>query len=163
MNLWPTLTGGEVIDLLGRLRGSDHNAELRDDLIERFELDPTKKIRSHSRGNRQKVSLIAALSSNAELLLLDEPTVGLDPLMAESFCECIDDERRSGRTVLLSSHTLAEVEALCELTVGFFLGDGRPRHLSLYFRLHRTPKLGDIACVAHLRSSSHQPCSRPLL
>lgn len=113
VNLWPNLTGGEVIDLLGRLRGGE-DPKRRADLLERFELDPTKKIRSYSKGNRQKVSLVAALASDVELLLLDEPTSGLDPLMAEVFRDCIDDERRSGRTVLLSSHTLAEVEALCD-------------------------------------------------
>ncbi len=112
VSLWPNLTGGEIIDLLGRLRGGDDSGR-RADLLERFELDPSKKIRSYSKGNRQKVSLVAALASNVELLLLDEPTSGLDPLMAEVFRECIDEERRSGRTVLLSSHTLAEVEELC--------------------------------------------------
>jgi len=113
VTLWPTLTGGEVIGLLGRLRGSE-DAARRDRLLERFALDPTKKLRSYSKGNRQKVLLVAALASDAELLVLDEPTSGLDPLMAEAFRECIQEERRSGRTVLLSSHTLAEVEALCD-------------------------------------------------
>jgi ABC-2 type transport system ATP-binding protein len=113
VTLWPTLTGGEVIGLLGRLRGGE-NDRRRDDLLERFALDPTKKLRSYSKGNRQKVLLVAALASDAELLVLDEPTSGLDPLMAEAFRECIQEERRSGRTVLLSSHTLAEVEALCD-------------------------------------------------
>jgi len=113
VNLWPTLTGGEVIDLLGRLRGGEDRRR-RADLLERFELDPTKKVRSYSKGNRQKVALVAALASDVELLLLDEPTAGLDPLMAEVFRDCIEEERRSGRTVLLSSHTLAEVEALCD-------------------------------------------------
>lgn len=112
VSLWPNLTGGEIIDLVGRMRGGD-DPKRRADLLERFELDPTKKIRSYSKGNRQKVSLVAALASNVELLLLDEPTSGLDPLMAEAFRECVEEERRSGRTVLLSSHTLAEVEALC--------------------------------------------------
>ena len=113
VNLWPNLTGGEVIDLLGRLRGGN-NATRRAELLERFELDPTKKVRSYSKGNRQKIVVVAALASEVELLLLDEPTIGLDPLMAEVFRECIEEERRSGRTVLLSSHTLAEVEALCD-------------------------------------------------
>jgi len=113
VNLWPTLTGGEVIDLLGRLRGGE-DPRRRADLLERFELDPTKKVRSYSKGNRQKVAVVAALASDVELLLLDEPTAGLDPLMAEVFRECIEEERRSGRTVLLSSHTLAEVDALCD-------------------------------------------------
>lgn len=113
VNLWPTLTGGEVIDLLGRLRGGNTHRR-RDELLERFDLDPTRKVRAYSKGNRQKIGLVAALASDVELLLLDEPTSGLDPLMAEVFRDCIEEERRSGRTVLLSSHTLAEVEALCD-------------------------------------------------
>ena len=113
VNLWPNLTGGEAIDLFGRLRGGLDEAR-RADLVERFLLDPTKKARTYSKGNRQKVALIAALASDVELLLLDEPTSGLDPLMDSVFRECIDDERRAGRTVLLSSHILAEVEALCD-------------------------------------------------
>jgi polyether ionophore transport system ATP-binding protein len=115
VNLWPTLTGGEVIDLLGRLRG-DHDPHRRADLLERFELDPTKRCRSYSKGNRQKVALVAALASPPEtvpLMLLDEPTSGLDPLMEAAFTECIREEARAGRTVLLSSHILAEVETLC--------------------------------------------------
>jgi ABC-2 type transport system ATP-binding protein len=111
--LWPTLSGGEVIDLLGRLRGGLDPAR-RARLLERFELDPTKKGRTYSKGNRQKVALVAALSSDVELLLLDEPTAGLDPLMDAVFRECIDEERDRGRTVLLSSHILAEIEALCD-------------------------------------------------
>jgi len=113
VTLWPGLTGGEVIDLLGRMRGS-LDKERRADLLERFELDPTKKTRTYSKGNRQKVALVAALASDAELLLLDEPTSGLDPLMEATFRECVEEERRSGRTVLLSSHILSEVEALCD-------------------------------------------------
>jgi ABC-2 type transport system ATP-binding protein len=115
VNLWPTLTGGEVIDLLARLRG-DHDPRRRADLLERFELDPTKRCRSYSKGNRQKVALVAALASPPEtvpLMLLDEPTSGLDPLMEAAFTECVREEARAGRTVLLSSHILAEVEALC--------------------------------------------------
>ncbi len=113
VNLWPNLTGGEAIDLLGRLRGGLDPAR-RAELIERFELDPTKKGRTYSKGNRQKVAVVAALASDAELLLLDEPTSGLDPLMETVFQECIEEIRQAGRTVLLSSHILAEVEALCE-------------------------------------------------
>jgi ABC-2 type transport system ATP-binding protein len=113
VTLWPNLTGGEVIDLLGRLRGGlDQKRRTR--LLERFDLDPTKKGRSYSKGNRQKVALVAALASDVELLILDEPTSGLDPLMEAVFRECIDDERDNGRTVLLSSHILSEVEALCD-------------------------------------------------
>ncbi len=111
--LWPNLTGGEVIDLLGRLRGG-LNEGRRAALLERFDLDPTKKARAYSKGNRQKVALIAALASDVELLLLDEPTAGLDPLMEASFRDCIREESGNGRTVLLSSHILAEVEALCD-------------------------------------------------
>jgi ABC-2 type transport system ATP-binding protein len=111
--LWPTMSGGEVIDLLGRLRGG-LDAQRRARLLERFELDPTKRSRTYSKGNRQKVALVAALASDVELLLLDEPTAGLDPLMEAVFRECIGDERTRGRTVLLSSHILAEVEALAD-------------------------------------------------
>jgi ABC-2 type transport system ATP-binding protein len=113
VNLWPNLTGGEAIDLLGRLRGGIDTAR-REELIERFELDPTKKGRTYSKGNRQKVALVAGLASDAELLLLDEPTSGLDPLKETVFQECIEEARQAGRTVLLSSHILAEVEALCD-------------------------------------------------
>jgi polyether ionophore transport system ATP-binding protein len=113
VTLWPKLSGGEVIDLLGRLRG-DLDARRRDELLERFELDPTKKARTYSKGNRQKVGLVAALASNAELLILDEPTSGLDPLMEAVFQDCIREVKAEGRTVLLSSHILAEVEALCD-------------------------------------------------
>jgi ABC-2 type transport system ATP-binding protein len=113
VTLWPNLTGGEVIDLLGRMRGG-LDERRRATLLERFELDPTKKSRSYSKGNRQKVALVAALSSDVELLLLDEPTAGLDPLMEAMFRRCIDEERGQGRTVLLSSHILAEAEVLCD-------------------------------------------------
>lgn len=113
VNLWPNLTGGEVIDLLGRLRGG-LDERRRNDLLERFDLDPTKKGRSYSKGNRQKVALVAALASDVELLLLDEPTSGLDPLMEAVFRDCIDDFRTDGHSVLLSSHILAEVEHLCD-------------------------------------------------
>jgi ABC-2 type transport system ATP-binding protein len=113
VSLWPNLSGGEAIDLLGRLRGG-LDPRRRAELIERFELDPTKKGRTYSKGNRQKVALVAALASDAELLLLDEPTSGLDPLMETVFQDCVEEIRRAGRTVLLSSHILAEVEALCD-------------------------------------------------
>ncbi|GIG66174.1 ABC transporter ATP-binding protein [Phytomonospora endophytica] len=113
VTLWPGLSGGEIIDLLGRLRGGLNKAR-RDELIERFELDPRKKARTYSKGNRQKVGLIAALASDVELLLLDEPTSGLDPLMEAIFQDCIKEEKEGGRTVLLSSHILAEVESLCD-------------------------------------------------
>lgn len=113
VSLWPKLTGGEVIDLFSRLRG-DVDAARRDELIHRFELDPTKRSRTYSKGNRQKVALVAGLASSAKLLILDEPTAGLDPLMEAVFQACIQEVRKEGRTVLLSSHILAEVEALCD-------------------------------------------------
>lgn len=113
VNLWPQLTGGEAIDVLHRLR-SNVNVGRRDELIERFELDPSKKGRTYSKGNRQKVALVAALSSDVELYVLDEPTSGLDPLMEVVFTDCVRDLRDQGRTVLLSSHILAEVEKLCD-------------------------------------------------
>ncbi len=113
VSLWPNLSGGEVIDLLGRLRGG-LDARRRAELLDRFDLDPTKKARTYSKGNRQKVALIAALASDVELLLLDEPTSGLDPIMEETFRRYITEEQSDGRTVLLSSHILAEAEALCD-------------------------------------------------
>ena len=112
-NLWPNLTGGEIIDVLGGLRGG-LDAGRRAALVDRFDLDPRKKARTYSKGNRQKVALVAALASDAELLVLDEPTSGLDPLMDAVFQDCILDARAEGRTVLLSSHILAEVEKLCD-------------------------------------------------
>jgi ABC-2 type transport system ATP-binding protein len=139
VTLWPSLSGGEVIDLLGRLRGGLDPAR-RADLLERFQLDPSKKGRSYSKGNRQKVGVIAALASDVELLILDEPTSGLDPLMEEVFQECIEEERRRGRTVLLSSHILAEVEALCDrMTI---------------IREGRTVETGTLADLRHLTRTS---------
>jgi ABC-2 type transport system ATP-binding protein len=113
VNLWPNLSGGEVIDLLGRLRGG-LDPRRRAELVGRFELDPRKKGRTYSKGNRQKVAIVAALASDVELLILDEPTTGLDPLMEAVFQDCINAEKERGRTVLLSSHILSEVEALCD-------------------------------------------------
>ncbi|MEE6282790.1 ABC transporter ATP-binding protein [Georgenia sunbinii] len=113
VELWPNLTGGEAIDLLSRLRGSV-NQRRRDELCERFDLDPSKKARTYSKGNRQKVALISALTSDVELLLLDEPTAGLDPLMEVVFQQCITEARDTGATVLLSSHILAQVEVLAD-------------------------------------------------
>ena len=135
VNLWPNLTGGEVVDLLGRLRGG-LNQRRRGDLLERFDLDPTKKGRTYSKGNRQKVALVAALASDAELLILDEPTSGLDPLMEAVFQECIRAVKAEGRTVLLSSHILAEVEALCD-TVSII-------------RLGKTVQSGTLSELRHL-------------
>lgn len=110
--LWPTLTGGECIDLIGRLQGSQ-DQKRRTELIERFELDPRRRAGNYSKGNRQKVALIAALATRAPLLLLDEPTSGLDPVMEERFVDTIRELTAEGRTVLLSSHIMAEVEKLC--------------------------------------------------
>ncbi|HCB07092.1 MAG TPA: ABC transporter ATP-binding protein [Nocardioides bacterium] len=139
VNLWPNLTGGEVIDLLGRLRGG-LDERRRKELLDRFELDPTKKGRGYSKGNRQKVALVAALASDVELLLLDEPTSGLDPLMEAVFRDCVDEFRSEGHTVLLSSHILAEVEHLCD-------------RVSI-IRAGRCVETGTLAELRHLTSTS---------
>jgi polyether ionophore transport system ATP-binding protein len=141
VTLWPNLSGGEIIDLLGRLRGG-LNEKRRAELLERFDLDPRKKARTYSEGNRQKVALIAALASEVELLLLDEPTAGLDPLMEATFRQVIREELQSQRTVLLSSHILAEVEALCE-------------RVSI-IRAGRTVESGTLAELRHLTRTSVQ-------
>jgi ABC-2 type transport system ATP-binding protein len=112
-DLWPKLTGMETLHLLGRVHGRVDES-YRDELIERFELDPSKKVRAYSKGNRQKVILIAALMTRAHLLILDEPTSGLDPLMEQVFRSCVGQARERGQTVFLSSHILSEVEALCD-------------------------------------------------
>jgi ABC-2 type transport system ATP-binding protein len=111
--LWPAMTGAETLQFLARLHGGT-DLTYRDSLVERFQLDPNKKIRALSKGNRQKVQLIAALATRAELLLLDEPTSGLDPLMEVVFRECVKEAKERGQTVFLSSHILSEVEALCD-------------------------------------------------
>lgn len=113
VNLWPNLTGGEVIDLFIKLRGTNNKVR-RKELIERFDLDPSKKCRTYSKGNRQKVALIAAFSSDADLYILDEPTSGLDPLMERIFQEYVMEAKNAGKSVLLSSHILSEVERLCD-------------------------------------------------
>ena len=139
VSLWPGLTGGEVIDLIGRLRGGLDEAR-RAQLLDDFELDPAKKGRTYSKGNRQKVALVAALASDVELLLLDEPTAGLDPLMEEVFQHWILRAKDEGRTVLLSSHILAEVEALCD-------------RVSI-IRAGRTVQSGSLADLRHLTSTT---------
>ncbi len=140
VTLWPGLSGGEVIDLLGRLRGGI-NRKRRTEMLERLDLDPTKKGRSYSKGNRQKVALVAALASDVELLVLDEPTSGLDPLMEEVFRQIVlEEQRRGDRTVLLSSHILAEVEALCD-------------RVSI-IRAGRTVETGTLADLRHLTRTS---------
>ncbi|MEU0565464.1 ABC transporter ATP-binding protein [Nonomuraea sp. NPDC005983] len=113
VELWPNLTGGEALDVLGRLRGGVDNRR-RKELIERFELDPKKKTRTYSKGNRQKVALVAALATDVELLILDEPTSGLDPLMEAVFQQVVAEAKAAGRTILLSSHILAQVETLAD-------------------------------------------------
>jgi len=139
VTLWPSITGGEVIDLLGRMRGG-LNRRRRDELLDLFDLDPRKKARTYSKGNRQKVALVAALASDVELLLLDEPTSGLDPLMESVFQRCIHDVKSQGRTVLLSSHILAEIEALCD-------------RVSI-IRLGRTVESGTLGELRHLTRTS---------
>ncbi len=141
VSLWPNLSGGQAIDLLGRLRGN-LDAKRRAELIERFDLDPRKKGRAYSKGNRQKVALIAALASDVELLILDEPTSGLDPLMEEVFREVIREEHANGRTVLLSSHILSEVEALCDRVT--------------IIRAGTTVETGSLADMRHLSSTTVQ-------
>lgn len=113
VNLWPNLTGGEVIDLFIKLRGGNNNHR-KQELIERFELDPTKKCRTYSKGNRQKVALVSAFAIDADLYILDEPTSGLDPLMEQIFQSCVLEAKEKGKSVLLSSHILSEVEKLCD-------------------------------------------------
>ena len=148
VSLWPNLTGGESIDLLARLRGG-LDRRRRDALLERFDLDPTKKARTYSKGNRQKVALIAGLASDTELLVLDEPTSGLDPLKEAVFKEFIREERSQGRTVLLSSHILAEVEALAD-------------RLSI-IRLGRNVETGTLAELRHLtRTTIMAETTRPV-
>jgi ABC-2 type transport system ATP-binding protein len=139
VNLWPNLSGGETIDLLGRLRGG-LDEKRRDGLLERFELDPTKKGRAYSKGNRQKVALVAALAADVELLLLDEPTSGLDPVMESVFQQCVEEFKDEGRSVLLSSHILAEVERLCD-------------RVSI-IRAGRTVESGTLADLRHLTRTS---------
>lgn len=139
VTLWPSLSGGETIDLLAAMRGGLDTAR-RAELIERFELDPRKKARTYSKGNRQKVALISAFSSHARLLLLDEPTSGLDPLMEQVFRECVAEAAGRGATVLLSSHILSEVEALCERAT--------------IIRSGRTVESGTLASMRHLSRTS---------
>ena len=139
VTLWRNLSGGEVIDLYGRLRGG-LDTRRRAELIERFELDPTKKGRTYSKGNRQKVALVAAFASDVDLLILDEPTSGLDPLMEEVFQRCVTEERDRGRTILLSSHILSEVEELCD-------------RVSI-IRNGRTVESGSLAELRHLTRTS---------
>ncbi|MEU4344694.1 ABC transporter ATP-binding protein [Nocardia sp. NPDC023852] len=139
VTLWPSLSGGETIDLLARMRG-DINEKRRAELIDRFDLDPRKKARAYSKGNRQKVALISALASDVRLLLLDEPTSGLDPLMEQVFRECVHEARERGTTVLLSSHILSEVEVLCDRVT--------------IIRAGRTVESGSLSDMRHLSRTS---------
>ncbi|MFD9943533.1 ATP-binding cassette domain-containing protein [Nonomuraea sp. NPDC059023] len=139
VTLWPSLSGGEVIDLLGRVRGG-LDPRRRAELLDRFELDPRKRCRTYSKGNRQKVALVAAFASDVELLILDEPTSGLDPLMEAVFNDCVQEEKDRGRTVLLSSHILSEVETLCD-------------RVSI-IRAGRTVESGSLADLRHLTRTS---------
>jgi ABC-2 type transport system ATP-binding protein len=135
-SLWPSLTGAETLHLLGRIHGQV-DPTYRDELISRFDLDPDKKVRAYSKGNRQKIILIGALMVRPDLLVLDEPTSGLDPLMEQAFRHCIQEARDRGQSVFLSSHIMSEVEALCDrvgiLRAGTLIESGRledMRHLS---------------------------------
>lgn len=139
VTLWPSLTGGQTIDILGSLRGDLDRARV-ESLLQRFDLDPTKKARSYSKGNRQKVGLVAAFASRAELLILDEPTNGLDPLMEGVFTECVSEAKAEGRSVLLSSHIFAEVEKLCDTVT--------------IIREGRTVESGTLAELRHLQRST---------
>ncbi|WP_328400091.1 ABC transporter ATP-binding protein [Nocardia sp. NBC_00403] len=139
VTLWPSLSGGETIDLLARMRGGI-NEQRRTELIGRFDLDPRKKARTYSKGNRQKVALISALASDVRLLLLDEPTSGLDPLMEQVFRECVAEANQRGTTVLLSSHILSEVEVLCDRVT--------------IIRAGRTVESGSLAAMRHLSRTS---------
>ncbi len=136
VTLWPNLTGLQAIDFLARLRGNGVDTRRRDQLIERFELDPHKKARTYSKGNRQKVAIVAAFSTNAELYILDEPTSGLDPLMEKAFQQCVQEVADHGAAVLLSSHVLAEVEKLCDTVT--------------IIRAGKTVRSGSLAELRHL-------------
>jgi ABC-2 type transport system ATP-binding protein len=154
VSLWPSLTGAETLHLLGRVQGRVDLA-YRDLLLERFDFDPSRKVRTYSKGNRQKLILIAGLMTRAELLLLDEPTSGLDPLMERAFRECVADARERGQTVFLSSHILSEVEALCDrvaiLRAGRLVEVGtlaQMRHLSaLHVEVELEGAVPDLAAV----------------
>jgi ABC-2 type transport system ATP-binding protein len=164
-NLWPALTGRETLALLGRVQGRV-DEQYRDELIKRFDFDPSKKVRSYSKGNRQKVSLIAALMTRPDLLILDEPTSGLDPLMEQTFRECMQEAKQRGQTVFLSSHILSEVEALCDRVAILRMGEllelgslAQMRHLSA-FSVQATfdaspPDISNVAGVSDVEVLDH--------
>ena len=178
-NLWPALTGGETLALLGRVHGQVDEA-YRDELVHRFDLDPTKKVRAYSKGNRQKVVLVAALMVRPDLLVLDEPTSGLDPLMEQAFRHCIGEARERGQTVFLSSHILSEVEALCDrvgiLRQGLLVEMGtlaEMRHLSALSveatfagevpDLSRVPGVASLEVAGHVARCQVRGSIEPLL
>ena len=160
VSLWPGMTGGEAIDLLGSLRGG-LDERRRAELVERFELDPTKRGRQYSKGNRQKVAIVAALASDVELLILDEPTSGLDPLMENVFQEVIGEARARGASVLLSSHILAEVETLADrlsiirdgriVESGTLAGLQGQARTSIHATLERVPQTTELASLHDVR------------
>lgn len=151
VNLWPNLTGGEVIDLFMHLQGVDTESSRKKKLIERFQFDPSKKIRNYSKGNKQKIALIVAFSSNAEFFIFDEPTSGLDPLMEIVFQEEVEGLKSEGKSILLSSHILSEVEHLCDriaiISKGEVIETGtlkELRHLTRYEYIVTTQRKADI-------------------
>ncbi|MFC4323591.1 ABC transporter ATP-binding protein [Litchfieldia salsa] len=165
VNLWPNLTGGEVIDLFLKLNGNVDKVK-RDELIKRFDLDPSKKCRTYSKGNRQKVALVAAFATEADLFILDEPTSGLDPLMEKVFQECVLDVKKQGKSVLLSSHILSEVEKLCDrvtiIRQGKIIESGTLNELRHLTRTQMTVEatqpitgLGEVEGVHELEESKH--------
>ena len=145
VNLWHNLTGGEVIDLFVSLRGK-HDKERREKLLQMFDLDPSKKCRTYSKGNRQKVALVAAFASDADLYILDEPTSGLDPLMEQIFQECVLEQKNNGKVIFLSSHILSEVERLCDrvgiIREGKLVETGTLEQLRHLTRVNMTIKTG---------------------
>jgi ABC-2 type transport system ATP-binding protein len=178
-SLWPSLTGAETLNLLGRVQGKVDDA-YRDELVARFDLDPSKKVRAYSKGNRQKLILVAALMTRPDLLVLDEPTSGLDPLMEQAFRRSIHEARERGQTVFLSSHILSEVEALCDrvgiLREGALVEMGtlaEMRHLSALTveatfegsipDLSRVPGVSSVEVVGHVARCQVRGTIEPLL
>lgn len=164
--LWPQLTGAETLHLLGKIHGQV-NQEYQQELIERFQLDADKKVRAYSKGNKQKINLIAALSTRAELLVLDEPTSGLDPIMEQTFRDCINEAKHNGQTIFLSSHILGEVEALCDrvaiLRAGKLVEMGtltQMRHLSAVTIMatfdREPPQVGHLKGVSNVHTAGHE-------
>lgn len=163
VNLWPHLTGGEVIDLFLHLRGSG-NRKRRDDMIRRFDLDVTKKCGTYSKGNRQKVALVAAFAADADLCILDEPTSGLDPLMEQVFQQCVGEAKAQGKTVLLSSHILSEVERMCDkvsiIRHGKIIESGTLAELGHLSRLNLFAVTREPTLELHTLAGVHEPRPR---